>query len=103
MIDSRRSVMEQIGTVNQLHERWMKADAAADLCRPRVEKLLAMRGTDVKVFENVLYFIDLPLAALDGNAMATTAVDLAKGLGSCAANIAYDKVKGVVLDKTLLA
>lgn len=103
MLKSRQEVMEQVGTVHQLVERFKKADAAADEMRPKVSKLLAMRGTDVKVFENVLYFIDLPLAALDGNKMASTAIDLGKGLGSCAANIAYDKIKGAALDKTLLA
>lgn len=101
MIEHRSVVMAQIGTVHQLHERWKKADAAAEVCRPKVEQLLAMRGVDVKIFENLLYFVDLPLAALDGNVVAKS-VELTKGLVSCASNMAYDKIKGVALDKSIL-
>lgn len=103
MLKSRSCVMECIGDVHTIRERWQKASEAVEKSRPRVESLVKIRGTDVKIFENVLVFVDIPLAAINGNGIATKATDLASGLGTAGASFAYDKIKSGALDGTLLA
>ncbi|GJQ29788.1 MAG: hypothetical protein HBSAPP03_16720 [Phycisphaerae bacterium] len=103
MLKSRQEVMEQVGTVNKIHDRWKSNKAAVDKARPRVEALKKIRGVEAKILENVLVLVDIPLGALDGNGIATAATELGKGCGSAAGSLAYDKVKSLALDKTLLA
>jgi hypothetical protein len=100
---SYAKVMEFIDKTEKLHERFKTAEEVTVDLEKRVKPLMALRGLDNKILENVLYFVDMPLGALNGNAMATASSDLVQGLVPVAASMAYDKITGVVLDKTLLA
>jgi hypothetical protein len=110
-IEARLDVYLQNNTVKvqlfiqkteDLFERFQTAEKTTDELEKRVKPLMAMRGLDNKILENILYFVDLPLAALNGNAVATKAADLVNGLVPVASSMAYDKITGAVLDKTLL-
>jgi len=85
-----------------LHKRFKAAEVDTAKLEARVKPLLALRGLDNTILENLLYFADMPLGALNGNALATKSADLVQGLVPVASNMAYDKIAGAVLDKTLL-
>jgi len=95
-------VMDFIQKTTDLYQRFKAAEVETKKLEERVKPLLALRGLDNKILENILYFVDMPLAAINGNALATKSADLVNGLVPVAANMAYDKISGVVLDKTLL-
>ena len=96
------SVKEYIGKTSDLYKRFKLAEEETGKLEERLKPLLALRGLDNKILENILYFVDMPLGALNGNALASKSGDLVSGLVPVAANMAYDKLTGVVLDKTLL-
>ena len=97
-----RTVEKQLAVVNQLAERWQRADETTAKLRPIVDRLGAMRTLDEKIFENLIVLIDLPLAALKGNVPAKEAQDLVEGLVPAATALAFDKIKGKALDGTFL-
>jgi hypothetical protein len=99
---SYAKVIEFIDKTEKLYERFKEAEEETKKLKERVKPLLALRGLDNKILENVLYFVDMPLGALNGNAMATASSDLVQGLVPVASSMAFDKITGVVLDKTLL-
>jgi len=96
-------VREFIQKTIDLHERFKAAEKTTEELEKRVAPLKALRGLDNTIIENVLYFVDLPLGALNGNAMAQKTSDLVQGLVPVAASMTYDKITGGVLDHTLLA
>jgi hypothetical protein len=102
LADSYAKVIEFIDKTEKLYERFKLAEAETKKLHDRLKPLLALRGLDNKILENILYFVDMPLGALNGNAISTASSDLVKGLVPVAANMGYDKITGVVLDKTLL-
>lgn len=91
-----------VDKTEKLHERFKAAEEVTKELATRVIPLKALRGIDNVILENLLYFADMPLGALNGNALATASSDLINGLVPVAANMAYDKLTGAVLDKTLL-
>jgi len=91
-----------IQKTEDLYKRFKDAEAETAKLDARLKPLLALRGLDNTILENLLYFADMPLGALNGNALATKSADLVQGLVPVAANMTYDKITGVVLDKTLL-
>jgi hypothetical protein len=100
---SYTAVEAGIRKVEALFDRFKAADKTTGELAKDVVPLLALRGTDNKVWENILYFVDIPLAALSGNAFATQANDLVQGLVPVGASMAFDKISSKVLDGTLLA
>lgn len=103
MTESTLLVAAQIEKTSELYKRFQAARITTESLRPRVEKLAKMRGLDAVILENVLILVDLPIAALSGNAPMTVAKDLAIGIGPIAGLMAYDKIRGKVLDGTFLA
>jgi hypothetical protein len=95
-------VQAAINKVMELYKRFKDAEKTTEDLGKRVEPLKELRGLDNKILENVIYFVDLPLGALNGNAFATQSADLVQGLVPVASSMAYDKISGAVLDKTLL-
>jgi hypothetical protein len=100
--DNYNKVMEFIQKTTDLYQRFKAAEAVTKQLEDRVKPLMALRGIDNKILENILYFADMPLAALNGNVLAKGAEELTKGLVPVAASMAYDKITGLILDKTLL-
>lgn len=94
-------VRKQIGQVDSIYERWKNGHAAMEQARPRVETLVKMRGTGVKVAEKIVWLLD-KMGAPDPDAMAKTAREWQKN-ASDAATFAYDKFKHAVLEHTALA
>jgi hypothetical protein len=99
---SYTAVQESIQKVETLFDRFKKAEALTDQLEARMQPLRLLRGLDNKIIENVLYFVDLPLGALNGNAIATETGDLVNGLVPPATFMAYEKITSVVLEGTLL-
>jgi uncharacterized protein YhaN len=97
-----KSVQQYIQKIAGLSTRLKEAQKTTEELEKQVKPLMALRGLDNTILENVLYFVDMPLGALTGNAMATASSDLVAGLVPVAASMAYDKITGAVLDKTLL-
>lgn len=100
---SYQAVQDSIAKVESLYDRFKEAQKTTDDLNKRVKPLLALRGLDNTILENVLYLVDLPLNALKGNVWATQASDLISGLVPVGSLMTYDKLSGAVLDKTLLA
>lgn len=95
-------VVAFIEKTENLHSRFKAAEEVTKQLATRVIPLKALRGIDNVILENLLYFADMPLGALNGNALATASSDLVSGLVPVASSMAYDKLTGAVLDKTLL-
>jgi hypothetical protein len=91
-----------LGKTETIHARFKAAEVETEKLDARLKPLMALRGLDNKIIENLLYFVDMPLGALNGNALSTASSDLVQGLVPVASSMAYDKITGVVLDKTLL-
>jgi hypothetical protein len=100
--DNRAKVMDFIDKTDKLYERFKVCEQVAKSIEDRLKPLLKLRGIDNTILENLLYFADMPLGALSGNVLANTTSDLVQGLVPVAASMAFDKITGVVLDKTLL-
>ena len=95
-------VMEFVDKTEKLYERFKVCEQVTKSMEERLKPLMALRGIDNTILENMLYFVDMPLGALNGNALANTSSDLIQGLVPVAGSMAFDKISGVVLDKTLL-
>jgi len=102
LADNFAKVTEFIGKTEKLYERFKVCEQVAKSLDERLQPLLNLRGIDNKILENMLYFADMPLGALNGNSLATASSDLVQGLVPVAGSMAYDKITGLVLDKTLL-
>lgn len=102
LADNYAKVMDFIDKTEKLYERFKVCEQVAKSLEERLRPLLALRGIDNTILENMLYFADMPLGALNGNALSTTSSNLVQGLVPVAANMSYDKITTVVLDKTLL-
>jgi len=99
---SRATVEKGIKTTEDLITRLKKAEETGKELEKGVRSLSNLRGVDNKILENVLYFVDIPLGALDGNTWANKATDLVNGLVPVGAAMVYDKISSKVLDNTLL-
>ena len=102
LADNYAKVIDFIDKTEKLYERFKVCEQVAKSFEERLKPLMALRGIDNTILENMLYFADLPLGALSGNAMATKASDLVNGLVPVISSMSYDKITGVVLNKTLL-
>lgn len=102
LADNYAKVIDFIDKTEKLYERFKVCEQVAKSLEERLKPLLSLRGIDNTILENMLYFADMPLGALNGNALAKTTSDLVQGLVPVAASMSYDKITGLVLDKTLL-
>jgi hypothetical protein len=91
--------------VQDLNDRVVKAEAKTGKLREKVDALNGLRTLDEKIFENLLILIDIPLSAvgaMEVTGAAQKASQLVEGLTPTLTALAYDKVKGKVLEDTWL-
>jgi hypothetical protein len=97
-----KKVQAQIEKTMDIHQRFKKAEVLTKELEKRLTPLLKLRGLDNVILENLLYFADLPLSALDGNAFAKTSEALVRGMVPTAALTAFDKTSKLILTGTPL-
>jgi hypothetical protein len=97
------AVMDAIEKIGVLYTRFKGAEPHVAALKKQVDVLKKYRGFDNIFLENLLYFLDLPLGALDGNIWASKATDLVNGLVPVASGMVFDKVTSVALGGTLLS
>lgn len=97
-----KKVQAQIEKTMDLYQRFKKADGVTKELEKRLAPLLKLRGLDNVILENLLYFADLPLSALDGNGFAKASDALVRGMVPTAAMTAFDKTSKLVLSGTPL-
>ncbi len=97
-----KEIEEQVAHVQAMHAAFKVSEENTKQLKTRVEAFEDLRTLDVKVFENLLKFVDLPLAILDGNVVAR-ASEIEVGLLVAGASFAYEKITAKALEGTILA